>query len=78
MKVAIVQIGNSRGVRLPKAVLEQVGFGTEADLTVEGGRVVLSPASAPRRGWAEAFTGDTSLNAEDQEWLDAPLVEDEP
>lgn len=73
MKVAIVPIGNSRGVRLPKAVLEQVGLGEEAELSVENGRIVLAPA-APRRGWVEAFAASpTQLTAEDRDWLDAPL-----
>jgi antitoxin component of MazEF toxin-antitoxin module len=36
MKVAIVQIGNSRRVRLPKAVLEQVGLEAEADRAMTG------------------------------------------
>jgi len=77
MKVAIIPIGNSRGVRLPKAVLEQVGFGDEAELTVEAGRIVLAPSGAPRRGWAQAFAADATLDSdEDREWLDAPLHAD--
>src|ERR1700761_7374247 len=58
MKVAIVPIGNSRGVRLPKTVLDQLGFGAEAELAVEDGRVTLTPLKSPRRGWAEAFAKD--------------------
>jgi len=79
MKVAIIPIGNSRGVRLPKAVLEQVGFGAEADLLVEDGRVVLTPLREARLGWAEAFAADPAgdLSAEDHDWLDAPLASDE-
>jgi antitoxin MazE len=50
VKVSIIPIGNSRGVRLPKAVLEQLGFGAEAELLIEGGRLTLTPVSAPRRG----------------------------
>jgi antitoxin MazE len=74
MKVAIVQIGNSRGVRLPKAVLDQVALQDEAKLTVEDGRIVIAPPS-PRRGWAEAMAADPpgDLDADDLEWLDAPM-----
>ena len=55
MKVAIRKIGNSQGVVLPKPVLAQVGFEEEAELTVEGGAVVLrKPARAVRVGWAAA------------------------
>jgi antitoxin MazE len=78
MKVAIIPIGNSRGVRLPKAVLDQVGFGDEADLEVENGRVVLKPIAAPRQGWAEAFAADPApeLSEEDTDWLEASLAGD--
>ena len=79
MKVAIVPIGNSRGVRLPKVVLDQLGFGAEADLEVEDAKVTLTPRRAPRSGWAEAFAADPTheQTPEDEEWLDAPLEGDE-
>lgn len=75
MKVAIVRVGNSRGLRLPKAVLEQCNFTDAAELSVENGRVVLTPISAPRAGWAEAFAASPAepLSQEDRDWLDAPL-----
>lgn len=77
MKVAIIPVGNSKGLRLPKAVLEECGFTDAAELTVEDGRVVLTPLAEPRAGWAAAFaaTPAQDLTAEDREWLDAPLVE---
>ncbi len=79
MKVAIVPIGNSRGVRLPKLVLEQLGFGAEAELEVEDGKVTLTPRRAARSGWAEAFAADPveGLTPEEEDWLDAPLQGDE-
>jgi|CXWL01.1.fsa_nt_gi antitoxin MazE len=80
MKVSVVPIGNSRGVRLPKAVLDQCKFTDAAELTVEDGRVVLTPVNAPRAGWVEAFAADAAgeLTPEDRDWLEAPLdAEDE-
>ena len=75
MKVAIIPVGNSRGLRLPKAVLEQCQFTEAAELTVEDGRVVLTPINAPRAGWAEAFAVSPpgALSDEDRDWLEAPL-----
>lgn len=75
MKVAIIPVGNSRGLRLPKAVLDQCQFTDAAELTVEDGRVVLTPISAPRAGWAEAFATSPPhlLSDEDRDWLEAPL-----
>ena len=48
-------IGNSRGVRIPKAVLEQTGLKDEVDLEVRGSELVIRAARKPREGWAEAF-----------------------
>ncbi len=54
MKARLVRIGNSRGVRLPKAFIEQVGLDGEIEIQVEAERIVISPASRSRAGWAEA------------------------
>lgn len=54
MKAHLVRIGNSRGIRLPKAVIEQVGLEDEVELRVEGQRVVITALTRPRAGWAEA------------------------
>jgi len=55
MKVAIRKIGNSQGVVLPKPVLAQAGLADEAELTIEGGAVVLREPRRPVRvGWAAA------------------------
>lgn len=57
MVTKIVSIGNSRGIRIPKAMLENCGFGEEAELVVKNGALVLSPVKAVRAGWSEAFGG---------------------
>ena len=54
MKARIVRIGNSRGVRLPKPLIEQAGLTEEVELVAEDGRIVISSASRVRAGWAEA------------------------
>ncbi len=55
MKVALVPIGNSRGVRLPKPVIEQCGFGPIVELQIVDNRVVIAPDRSCRHGWADAF-----------------------
>jgi antitoxin MazE len=55
VKVDIVPIGNSRGIRIPKALLEQCGFGTSAEIVVEDDRLVVSPTPTLRKGWDDAF-----------------------
>ena len=53
MKTRIVQIGNSRGVRLPKVLIEEAHW-KEVELAAELGRIVIRSASRPRAGWAAA------------------------
>lgn len=69
MKVAIVHIGNSRGIRLPKAVLEQCNLTDEADLDVRDGQVILRAARRTRSGWEAAFAA--MRKASDDRLLDA-------
>lgn len=54
MKAHLVQIGNSRGIRLPKAVLEEAQLGDELDLKAEPGCIVIRSTRRTRAGWAEA------------------------
>ena len=55
IRTRIVKVGNSRGVRLPKVVLDQAGFGDEVEMHVTEGQVVIRPARRPREGWTEQF-----------------------
>lgn len=56
MKVNLVKIGNSKGVRIPMALLEQVGLTEHAEVTVAGNAIVLKPAKRrPRENWDTAI-----------------------
>jgi antitoxin MazE len=54
MKGRIVQIGNSRGIRLPKVLLEEAQLEDEVELEAEPGRIVIRRGNRPRTGWAAA------------------------
>ena len=54
MKAKIVRIGNSRGVRIPKPLLEQAGLENEVILRVVEDGIVIEAAHKPRSGWGEA------------------------
>ena len=58
MKVKLVKIGHSIGVRLPKSVLDECGFRTEADLSVRQKTVVLKPVAAVRAQWRQKMKED--------------------
>ncbi len=42
MKTQLVRIGNSRGIRIPKPLIEQCRFGNEVELQVENERLIIS------------------------------------
>ena len=52
----LVRVGNSRGIRLPKTVIEQCGLRDAVDLDVRDGQLVVRPADRPRLGWEETFS----------------------
>jgi len=54
MKTKIVRIGNSRGVRIPKPLLEQAGLEGEVELRVVETGLIIEGTSAHRDGWSEA------------------------
>jgi antitoxin MazE len=76
----IVKIGNSRGIRIPRTLLEQAGLYGDVEMTVEGEKLVIQPLHSPREGWEEQFAlmaelGDDKLLDEvvstkwdDEEW----------
>lgn len=74
-----MRVGNSRGIRLPKTLLDQAGLPDEVELVAEPGRIVIEAAARPRAGWAAAAQamaerGDdvldppTSTRFDDEEW----------
>lgn len=54
MKTRLVQIGNSRGVRIPKPLIEQLGLEAEVELRAVDNALVIMPAHRPRADWAQA------------------------
>jgi antitoxin MazE len=55
MKARIIRIGNSRGIRIPKPLIEQTGLGDAVEIAVQGNTLVISPVGRPRAGWIEVF-----------------------
>lgn len=53
-KTRIVRIGNSRGIRVPKGLLEQAQLPEDVELQAERGRLIVRAAHGPRSGWAAA------------------------
>ena len=52
----VVKIGNSRGIRIPRTILEQAGLADEVEMKVEGNQLIIQASHHPRQGWEERFT----------------------
>lgn len=70
MEVSIIQIGNSKGLRLSRAILDRYNIKDKVELILEEGQIILKPIEHPRKGWDAAFkkmhaSGDDQLLLDD-------------
>ncbi|MEZ4455858.1 MAG: AbrB/MazE/SpoVT family DNA-binding domain-containing protein [Gemmatimonadales bacterium] len=70
-RAKLVRIGNSRGIRLPKPLIEQAGLSEDVELDVRNGAIVIRAADGPRAGWADAAA---ALAARGAGLLDEPTA----
>ena len=81
MELSIINIGNSKGIRLSKTILEKYNIQDKIELILEKGFIVLKPKAEPRKNWEKAFqemhkNGDEQLLIDDvfddenfEEWI---------
>lgn len=55
MDVSIIPIGNSKGIRLSKTLLEKYNIRDTVELIMEKGYIIIRPKDSPRKGWENAF-----------------------
>jgi antitoxin MazE len=53
-RTRLIRLGNSRGLRLPKALIEFAGLSDRVEVRSEPGRLIVRPIREARAGWAEA------------------------
>ncbi len=79
MQVSIIKIGNSKGLRLSKMILEKYQLQDKVELELRDDCIVLKSVPKPRQDWEEAFrqmheNGDDQLLIddmfEDEQWDD--------
>jgi len=51
----IVKIGNSRGIRIPRILLEQAGLSDEVEMIVKDDKLIIQGVRSPRQGWRGQF-----------------------
>ncbi len=65
MEISVIQIGNSKGVRLSKTLIEKYNIKDKVELILEKGQIIIKPISSPRKGWEKAFK-EMNENGDDQ------------
>lgn len=55
MELSIINIGNSKGIRLSKTILEKYSISDKIEVILEKGYIILKPKAEPRKGWDKAF-----------------------
>jgi antitoxin MazE len=53
MILSIVPVGNSRGIRLPKSLLDQCHITDKVEVQISGEKITLRPVKKVRDGWDE-------------------------
>jgi len=56
MEISVIKIGNSRGIRFSKTLIERYNIRDTVDLILDKGQIIIKPLSNPRKGWDKAFT----------------------
>lgn len=71
----MIKIGNSKGIRLAKTILDKYGIQDKIEVILKEGYLILKPVHSPRSGWDSAFK-EMNKNGEDKLFID-DVFEDE-
>ncbi len=76
MQVRVIRIGNSRGIRLSKTILQKYDIQDNVELILEDEQIVVKPTSMARQGWNEAFK-KMHLEGDDQLLIDDVFADED-
>lgn len=65
MRARIIRIGNSKGIRIPKPMLDETGITDEVEIETMDGQIVIRKVRRARAGWDEAFA-EMAARGDDQ------------
>ena len=65
MKAKVIKIGNSKGIRIPKPMLQECGLGEEVELVVKEEKIIIYPINKVRGGWEEAYKNMAEIGDDD-------------
>ncbi len=53
MRIELVKIGNSQGIRLPKSIIEQAQLTSKLELEISPGAIIIRSVQRPRETWEQ-------------------------
>ncbi len=74
MEVSVIKIGNSRGIRFSKTIIERYNIRDNVELILEDGQIIIRPLPQTRKGWDQAFS---EMHASGDDKLIMPDIFDE-
>ena len=71
MRIPLIKIGNSQGIRIPASLIKECAFSKEVDLTVKNQTLILSSPKEGRQNWTEALKKEAQRASfkNEEEWL---------
>ena len=55
MDISVIAIGNSKGIRLSKTLLNKYNIKDTVEVILESDYIILKPKETPRKDWEKAF-----------------------
>ncbi|MBO6794089.1 MAG: AbrB/MazE/SpoVT family DNA-binding domain-containing protein [Balneolaceae bacterium] len=77
MKTKLIKVGNSKGVRIPKPMIEEAGLSDDIELILDDNRIILQSTITPRANWDEGFSTDSESVGETVPYLSNDWDEEE-
>jgi antitoxin MazE len=72
MKIKLINIGNSKGLRLSKALIQQYNITEDIQLELKEDGILLKPITKPRSGWSEQFEKSVKqIEKQEKNWMEA-------
>jgi len=65
MEVSVIKIGNSRGIRFSKTIIERYNIRDTVEMILDKGHIIIKPLAKPRKGWDKAFM-EMHVNGDDK------------
>jgi len=77
MEVSVVKIGNSRGIRFSKTIIERYNIRDTVEMILDKGHIIIKPLAKPRKGWDKAFM-EMHANGDDMLMIPDIFEEENP